>query len=87
MSVLPDRLIGDVPCSRCGSEDFPVWFTDSPFWNSVVRSAPLPWLAETHNPQGDGLLCINCFVVLAEERGFEVTGWRLTPEFRRVTNS
>lgn len=80
---LPERLVGDVPCFRCGSDDFPVWFTDSAFWNAVVRSAPLPWMADKPNPDGDGLMCINCFVRLADERGFDVTGWRVLPEFRK----
>jgi hypothetical protein len=80
VNALPEHLQGDGPCSRCGTVDHPVWFTDSPFWNEVVRSAPLPWL----DHDGDGLMCLNCFVKLVDERGFRVTRWRVLPEFKWV---
>ena len=69
MSALPDQLRGDGPCADCGTEDNVIWFTDSVFWNAVVR------------PDGgmDGLLCIPCFVVRVDAAGYAPIGWRLTP--------
>lgn len=87
ISSLPPRLRGDGPCSRCGSIDFPVWVTDSDFWNAVVRSEPLPWMAHTATPAGDGLMCINCLVLLADERGHDVARWKLTPVLRPIISA
>lgn len=78
---IPGHLQGDGPCSRCGGPVVSGWFTSDVFWNNVVRSAPLPWLADTPNPDGDGLMCMECFVLLANERGFRPTGWSLVPEW------
>jgi hypothetical protein len=67
-------LRGDGPCSTCGTEEDPVWFTDNVFWNAVVRSDLSSWRGK------EPVLCVNCFVVLAEQR-FRPTGWRLLPEW------
>lgn len=68
-------LGGDAPCSTCGTLTNPVWFTESVFWNDVVRKDLSPW---------NGLeptLCLYCFVALAETK-YAPTGWRLLPEWR-----
>lgn len=75
---LPMSLRGDGPCSRCGTHDNPVWSTSSVLWNEVVRSAPLPWMADTDIPDGDGLMCVNCFIRLVKERGYAPDGERRT---------
>lgn len=80
---LPEHLRGDGPCSRCGTADNPIWFTDNVFWNAVVRSAPLSWI----DGEGDGFMCPTCFVRLADERGYYVTGWRIVPEFHWQTHT
>jgi hypothetical protein len=72
VSALPEHLQGDGPCTRCGTEDNIVWFTDSTIWNAVVRADPGAM---------DEILCIPCFVIAADKRGVEPTGWRLIPEF------
>lgn len=73
---LPDHLKGDGPCSDCGTSDNPVWFTESVFWNEVVR-------------QGDYVeptLCIDCFVVRVDRAGF-YCAWRLLPEWHWETKA
>jgi hypothetical protein len=72
---LPDNLRGDGPCADCGTVDNPVWFTDSVFWNEVLRRTGHP----------GGVLCISCFAALADRAGFRPTGWRLTPDWRWET--
>ena len=61
-------LDGDVPCQECGTKENPVWFTDSVFWNNVCTE---------DNP----ILCLPCFIQRAEAKGFQPTGWRVTPEW------
>lgn len=76
MSDLPEELRGE-QCDYCGTVDNIVWFTDSVFWNAVIR-------------QGDFVepaLCIPCFVVAAAERGYSPTGWRFVPEFHWETTA
>lgn len=69
---------GDIPCSDCGTEDNPVWFTDSVFWNDVMGERLV------HNQrmgdEGGKILCINCFTLRAEKK-YKVA-WRLLPEWR-----
>lgn len=64
-------LHGDGPCDDCGNEPI-IWFTDSTFWNAVIRRIP-----DTTDP----FLCITCFVRRAEALGFAPTGWRVLPEW------
>ena len=68
---LPLSLRGDGPCSDCGTDDNPVWFTDSVFWNEVIR------LGDFVEP----ILCINCFIIRVDTAGFRCA-WRLLPEWR-----
>jgi len=69
----PEHLRGDGPCAHCGTLDNIVWFTDSAFWNTVVRGG---------NPDAmDKILCIPCFVTEVNNRGVDPTGWHLIPEF------
>lgn len=74
MNGLPEHLRGDGPCSNCGTADNIVWFTDSVFWNEVVRTEP----RLTDDAE---ILCILCFVKMTARRGIDPVGWRLTPEF------
>jgi hypothetical protein len=73
---------GDVPCAECGTEENLVWFTDPVFWNNVVRwQGDDPYGYAVARWGGDPILCIPCFVRVAEERGFRPTGWRVSPEW------
>lgn len=74
MVILPEHLRGDGPCQRCGTPDNIVWFTDSPFWNNVVGGFG-------HMGDPGGIYCIPCFVLLADEEGYQPTGWHLRPEW------
>jgi hypothetical protein len=74
---LRTALRGDGPCRDCGTLDNIVWFTDSVFWNAVVRVEP-------RLTDGAEILCIPCFVTMADERGF-ICRWRLTPEWKWQT--
>ena len=76
---LPEHLRGDGPCQTCGTENNIVWFTESPFWNAVVRNS------DPDTP--DQILCIPCFVKLADFKGFHITGWQLTPEWHWETKA
>lgn len=69
-------LRGDGPCQQCGTLDIVTWFAPSVFWNAVVRNHP-----ESPYYESDAILCIPCFVALAEEVGFRPTSWQLTPEW------
>lgn len=73
-------LNGDAPCSKCGTHENIVWFTESVFWNSVVRESPM-----SPYEKADAILCVRCFVALTEAVGFRPTGWRLSPEFPWAT--
>ena len=69
-------LDGDSPCDACGTTINLVWFTESAFWNNVVRNAPgSPYF------NVDAILCVPCFVALAEKVGYRPTAWRITPEW------
>lgn len=70
---MPDSLRGDGPCSNCGTLDNIIWFTDSVFWNAVVRIEP----RLTDDAE---ILCITCFVLMADQRGYRCH-WRLSPEW------
>jgi hypothetical protein len=71
---VPHRLRGDGPCTDCGTLNNIVWFTDSWFWNDVVRT-PEP-------PDPDPILCLPCFVTRVDKAGFKPAGWRVLPECR-----
>lgn len=72
--ALTDDLRGDGPCDDCDALDNIVWFTDSPFWNDVVR-----------REGRDAILCIPCFVKRVDASGYYPTGWRLLPDFHWET--
>lgn len=80
-------LEGDGPCAECGTEENVVWFTDNTFWNAVVRlpndyeGARDEYRYAIERWGREPILCIRCFVAVAEERGFRPTGWRLLPEW------
>lgn len=78
-------LNGDAPCAECGTSDNILWFTDSVLWNSVVRRADGGSLDDYAYAEsrwgGDPILCIRCFVTVAEERGYRPTGWRLLADW------
>ena len=78
MTALPEDLRGDGPCANCGTRDNIVWFTDNVLWNDVVLNDPEAM---------DKILCIPCFVKLADEKGFHITGWLLTPEWHWETKA
>lgn len=67
-------LEGDRPCADCGTSDNLVWFTDDVLWNTVIRSDLSRWGV-------DPVLCVTCFVRLAEEAGLRPTGWRVLPQW------
>jgi len=75
---------GDAPCLDCDTRQNIVWFTDSVFWNEVMRiGAGLePWRPDIPSP----ILCLPCFILRAERAGFRPTGWHVSPEWpvRRV---
>lgn len=72
MKKLIARLRGDGPCDDCGTLDNICWFTESPFWNAVIR-------IESYE---EPILCIPCFVIRADKRGYRPHAWRLLPEWR-----
>lgn len=68
---------GDGPCSDCNTTDNIIWFTESVFWNHVIR-------------QGDyvePILCVPCFVARVHAAGLAPTGWRLLPEWHWETTA
>lgn len=71
-------LRGDGPCGDCGSFDNVVWFTEDVLWNDVVRR---------REPNGDPLMCVQCFVARVHAAGYAPTGWRLLPEWHWETRS
>jgi hypothetical protein len=76
---LPAELRGDGPCGDCGTVDNVVWFTESVFWNRVMRRPDVA--AEA----AGGIVCIPCFVVRTDAAGLYPTGWRLLPDFHWET--
>jgi hypothetical protein len=69
---LPEVLRGDGPCDDCGTAENIIWFTESVFWNAIMR------------PPGyerDGILCIPCFVKRADDAGYAPNGWMLLPQW------
>ena len=69
MNELPKQMRGDIPCMDCGTENNPVWFIESIFWNKVMKDV-----------KGSGILCPQCFIKRAEKK-FRTTGWKISPEF------
>lgn len=53
-------------CQKCG-RDYPVWFAPNALWNRVVK-------------EDEHFLCMDCFALLAEERGVTKSAWMLTEE-------
>lgn len=61
----------DERCCRCDGENV-VWSAPSPLWNLVMRGNDIDG-----DPKWGDLVCIRCFIVLAEEAG--VRGrWRVS---------
>lgn len=75
MVAIPKHLKGDGPCQRCG-EDNVRWFVPNVFWNTVIGGE-----GYTLGDPG-GIYCITCFVILADEAGWDVPVWELTPSWR-----
>jgi hypothetical protein len=63
-------------CRRCGGENV-CWYAPSPLWNRVMRGNDIGGQSLFSD-----LVCLRCFVVLAEEVGVKCHAWRLsaTPE-------
>ncbi len=76
-SRLPEHIRGDGPCSNCGTRNNPIWFTESVFWNAVVRVEP----RLTDDAE---ILCMPCFIIMADQRGYRCH-WRLLPEWHWET--
>lgn len=73
-------LRGDAPCTECGTTDNLAWHTEDVFWNSVVRQRDDGFNGYFVSRWGlDPILCLPCFVKVAEERGYRPTSWRVTP--------
>jgi hypothetical protein len=75
MVTIPEHLIGDGPCQRCDKDNIK-WYTANVFWNTVVGGE-----GYTGRDPG-GIYCITCFVILADEEGWDVTSWLLVPQWR-----
>lgn len=58
-------------CHRCGGPNI-IWSAPSPLWNQVMRGGDING-TEIH----DGIVCPNCFAVLAEQAGIADL-WRLS---------
>lgn len=72
-AALRGNLGEDERCGRCGGANV-IWSAPSPLWNLVMRGNDI----NGESQYGD-LVCMGCFVVLAEAAG--VTGrWRLYVE-------
>ena len=63
----------DGPCWKCG-HPCECWFTDSRLWNKV-------------NGGETGLLCLRCFIEIAETMGLKSCAWRLVPDVLEGQNS
>jgi hypothetical protein len=72
-------------CERCGRKH-PCWSAMSPLWNAVMRGGAIngEW-------EGAEMICANCFMELAEERGiaspFYITAERINVPLELVTPS
>lgn len=67
-------------CHRCGGSNLWSWSAPSPLWNAVMRR---PGVQEI------GIVCPQCFAVLAEERGVLRSGhytWRIYPDAGLITD-
>lgn len=60
-----DEVHRELRCERCHREHT-VWCAPNDLWNRVV--------------QGEEFLCMDCFAILAEERGVRPTAWVITEE-------
>lgn len=75
VAIIPEHLKGDGPCQRCG-EDNIRWFAPDVFWNTVIGGE-----GYTLGDPG-GIYCVTCFVVIADEEGWDVTSWLVVPQWR-----
>lgn len=72
-------------CERC-NRPHRCWAAMSPLWNAVMRSGSIngPW-------EGAEMICANCFMELAEDRGvasrFRVTAEQVNVELETTTPS
>lgn len=73
--AVPLHLRGDGPCDKCGTVENIVWFTENVLWNRVTREGL------THEERSASILCIYCFVTMADAVGLRPTGWRLLAEW------
>lgn len=69
-AVEPEREDAE-DCQRCGGNN-PSWSAPSPLWNAVVRGGSIDG-----HPMFRDMLCIRCFVELAEGAGV-ARNWRLS---------
>ena len=78
--VVPEHLIGDGPCQRCGEENIR-WWTQSEFWNNVIAE----WRGQLlSRDDPGGIYCIHCFVTIVDKVGYEVPSWELRPVWPAV---
>lgn len=68
LNKLPKKAkLSELSCQLCNDLN-PVWYAPNEVWNLVAKD-------KYH------FLCPNCFIRLAERKGIEPTGWKITPEF------
>lgn len=78
MVAIPEHLVGDGPCQRCGGDNVR-WWTERAFWNNVMAE----WRNE--DPTGGdpgGIYCIPCFVIIVDTLGYDVPTWEFKPTWR-----
>lgn len=77
---IPEDLEGDGPCERCGEKNIR-WYVESQFWNVVISL----WKVERWTGGDPGaILCVQCFVTIANEVGYDVPSWELRPAWPAV---
>lgn len=59
-------------CGKCGGPNI-IWFVNNSIWNRVMH-------------HGSGILCPICFVKIAENEGYNLTAWKLAPEYSLPEN-
>jgi hypothetical protein len=78
MVEIPEERRGDGPCQNCEQEYFD-WSADNAFWNNVIAE----WKGVDWTGGDPGaILCITCFGVIAHNLGYDMIGFRMTPEWR-----
>ena len=58
-------------CCKCGGKNI-IWFAPNELWNRVMR--------KTGMESKYGIICIHCFVEIAESNGVKPTAWILNTE-------